>query len=209
MPGNADPVIEEYARLAPDYDRRWARYVDATVARTLAHLDPRPGDRVLDVGCGTGTMLDALGHRFPGTVLSGVDLSPAMLAQARAKLAPEVELLEARAESLPFADASFEFVISVSVFHFIPGPEAALREFGRVLVPGGVVVITDWCDDYFACRICDAALRRFGRGHFRTYGNAECMTMLDEAGFTSTEVERYKVSLLWGMMTARARKPIS
>ena len=207
MPEQVDPVLEEYARLAPKYDRRWARYVDATVARTLAHIDPRPGDRVLDVGCGTGTMLDALGHRFPEAVLTGVDFSPEMLARARAKLPAEIELLEARAESLPFADASFELAISVSVFHFIPHPEAALREIGRVLAPGGVVVITDWCDDYLACRVCDAALRLFGRGHYRTYGGAECTAMLGDAGFISAEVERYKVSLLWGMMTARACKP--
>ena len=130
-----------------------------------------------------------------------------MLARARAKLPAEVGLARARAESLPFADGSFELAISTSVLHFVLHPEAALREIGRVLAPGGAVVITDWCDDFLACRLCDAALRLFGRGHFHTYGGEECARMLRAAGFACIEVERYKVSMLWGMMTARGRKP--
>ena len=207
VPGRADPVVAEYAGLARHYDRRWARYVEATTARTLARIDPKPGDRVLDIGCGTGTMLGALRRRFPDTALSGVDLSPEMLARARAKLPAEVGLARARAESLPFADGSFELAISTSVLHFVLHPEAALREIGRVLAPGGAVVITDWCDDFLACRLCDAALRLFGRGHFHTYGGEECARMLRAAGLACIEVERYKVSMLWGMMTARGRKP--
>ena len=73
-----DPVLREYERLAARYDHRWSFYVEATIREMLRHLAPRPGDKVLDVGCGTGALLQALSPSFPGVVLAGVDLSSEM-----------------------------------------------------------------------------------------------------------------------------------
>ena len=93
------------------------------------------------------------------------------------------------------------------MFHYIRQPEAALAEMVRVLRTGGALVITDWCDDYLACRICDWYLRVFNAAHFRTYRVQECRELLNKAGAMHVEFDRYKITWLWGLMTATARKP--
>ncbi|MBI1907413.1 MAG: methyltransferase domain-containing protein, partial [Rhodocyclales bacterium] len=148
-----NPVVEEYSRLAEDYDSKWSFYVDATTRETMGRLSVRPTDRVLDVGCGTGALLHQLARSYPQARLAGVDPMPEMLAIARSRLPPGVALREGWADRLPCADASFDVVVSCNMFHYIRKPIAALHEMGRVLRPGGELVITDWCDDYLACRV--------------------------------------------------------
>ena len=198
------PVIEEYRRLAPHYDAKWSSYVEATTRETLARLDLRPSGRLLDVGCGTGDLLQRLSQRYPGAQLSGVDPVPEMLMIARRKLPLEVDLREGWAERLPFESGRFDVVVSCNAFHYIREPLAALREMGRVLAPGGRLVITDWCDDYLACRICDLYLRLFDRAHVKVYRQKECRCLLLEAGYRPAAIDRYRINWLWGLMTATA-----
>jgi ubiquinone/menaquinone biosynthesis C-methylase UbiE len=202
----SDPVIEEYSRLAPDYDQKWSFYVQASVRETMARLTVRPGDRVLEVGCGTAALLEQILKGCPDCRLVGVDPVPEMLAVARRRLPPQVKLHEAWAEKLPFEDASFDLVASCNMFHYIRRPHEALREMRRVLRIGGQLVITDWCDDYLACRICGWYLRLTSPAHFKVYGWQECLRLLDTCGFPHADLDRYKISLLWGLMTARAEK---
>jgi len=201
------PIREEYARLAPAYDTKWSFYVEATTRETLARLSLRPTDRLLDVGCGTGALLERLSKSHPAALLSGVDPVPEMLAIARRKLPPEAALREGWAERLPFASGEFDVVVSCNAFHYIRQPIAALSEMGRVLRPGGQLVITDWCDDYLACRVCDWALRLFSPAHFKVYRERECLRLLQEAGYRGVGLDRYKITWLWGLMTARATAP--
>src|SRR5712692_8456050 len=72
---------------------------------------------------------------------------------------------------------------------------------------GGRVVITDWCDDYVACRLCNVYLRLTSKAHYKTYRQAECAALLKEAGHALARIERYKINWLWGLMTAVAEKP--
>lgn len=204
--GWQDAILAEYARLAEQYDGRWSFYVEAGVRETLQRLRAKPSDRVLDVGCGTGTLLYALSTSCPGTQLAGVDASPEMLAIARRKLGPSVELQVAWAESLPYPSESFDIVVSSSVFHYLHEPVLALQEWARVLKPSGRMVITDWCDDYLACRVCDRLLRHFNAAYFRAYAEQECRTLLEELGMGPVITDRYKISWLWGLMTATLQK---
>ena len=115
-----------------------------------AHLVP--GQHVLDVACGTGALTAAAADRVAsrdsasdaarGAVL-GLDANPEMLAVARRKR-PDVEWHEGRAESLPFADASFDAVLSQFGLMFFDDRVAALREMHRVLKPGGRVAILEF-----------------------------------------------------------------
>jgi SAM-dependent methyltransferase len=105
-----------------------------------------PGQRVLDVACGTGALTVAVAARVsPGGTVLGLDANPEMLAVARRKH-PAIEWRDGHAESLPFADASFDAVVSQFGLMFFDDRVAALREMQRVLRPGGRLVVA----------VCDA-----------------------------------------------------
>jgi len=193
-----------YTRLAARYDERWAGYVGASVAETLRRVEVGPGGAVLDVGCGTGALLRALRGAEPRARVRGVDLTPAMLRVAARKLGAGAGLAAADAAALPFAAGSFDLVVSTSSLHYWPDPVAGLREMGRVARPGGRIVVTDWCDDFLACWVCDRALRLVDRSYRRAYGSRECRRLLAEAGLQIERIDRYKIDWLWGLMTARA-----
>jgi ubiquinone/menaquinone biosynthesis C-methylase UbiE len=199
-------IVAEYARWAADYERRWSFYIEATTEQTLARLNLRARDRLLDVGCGTGVLLARLAREHPPAHLAGVDPVPEMLSIARRKLPASTELHEAWAERLPFGAEQFDVVVSCNVFHYIQEPIEALREIDRVLRPGGRLVITDWCDDYLACRLCGLYLRLFSRAHFKIYGAQDCARLLREVDYTQVAITRYKINWLWGLMTAIASK---
>ena len=107
-----------------------------------------PGERVLDLGCGAGTYtLVAAQMVGAGGRVTGIDMTPEMLAKARAAAAEmgvtNVEFVEGEAERLPFADASFDVVISNGVIDLVPDKDAVFAELYRVLAPGGRMQIAD------------------------------------------------------------------
>ena len=103
--------------------------------------------RALEVGCGTGRLLAALHGAWPGMKLTGIDLSRPYLDEARRLIGrtARVKLDEAAAESLPFADASLDLVVSSFLLHELPKEirAKAIAEMARVVKPGGLVVIVD------------------------------------------------------------------
>jgi arsenite methyltransferase len=107
-----------------------------------------PGERVLDLGSGAGTdSLIAAQMVGEQGLVTGIDMTPEMLAKARAAAAEmgakNVEFVESEAERLPFADESFDVVISNGVIDLIPDKDAVFAELSRVLVPGGRIQIAD------------------------------------------------------------------
>jgi ubiquinone/menaquinone biosynthesis C-methylase UbiE len=197
----------EYDRLAPLYDRRWARYIEASTRETLRRAPLLPGMEVLDIGCGTGEVLAAVGVAEPRIRGTGIDLSERMLRVAAAKPGAAGRLVCADAHCLPFAAAAFDLVLSVSMLHYLHFPERALAEVRRVLRPGGRLVITDWCHDYLACRVLSRLLPLLGRAHARTYRAGECRRLLLNTGFDVISIESYRITPLWGLLTAVAVKP--
>jgi arsenite methyltransferase len=113
---------------------------------TLGRLEP--GERVLDLGSGAGTdSLVAAQMVGPEGRVTGIDMTPEMLAKARAAAAEmgaeNVEFVESEAERLPFADQSFDVIISNGVIDLIPDKDAVFAELHRVLRPGGRIQLAD------------------------------------------------------------------
>lgn len=119
------------------YDSPRGRWVGATELRLLTRmLDPQPGQSLLDVGCGSGWFTRRLAAL--GLAVTGLDIDPAMLAHARRE-DPGTGYVQADALALPFRDAAFDSVVSVTALCFVPDWRRALAEMARV-ARGRVVV---------------------------------------------------------------------
>jgi ubiquinone/menaquinone biosynthesis C-methylase UbiE len=132
-----DPVV----RLTSREERFKQMLVD--------QVAPEPGQRILDLGCGTGTLAIQVKSREPGAEVVGLDADPEMLAQARAKAERdrvELQLSEGMSDELPFEDGSFDRVLSTLFFHHLdPEPKRrTAREIARVLRKGGELHVADW-----------------------------------------------------------------
>jgi ubiquinone/menaquinone biosynthesis C-methylase UbiE len=193
-----------FDRWASRYENDRRSRANASVQSAALHaLALRPGDRFLDVGCGSGAAVRAASETVGHAV--GVDLAPAMIERARQLAAglAGVEFVVGDSEQLPLPDASFTAVLCSSSFHHYPNPGRALEEMGRVLTPGGRLVVADPNGDLRVVRIADKVLRRLDAGHVRLYRSGELEMLAGNAGFiniTTTPLER-------GYVLLRARRP--
>lgn len=136
-------------------DRRlfdvWSRFYDAPLVQrltyrpeqdaVLAGLVRRAPRRVLDVGCGTGLLAARIRRELQGAAVVGCDFSAGMLERAAGN-APGLPLARGSALALPFRAGAFDAVVSTEAFHWFPDQPAALREFHRVLAPGGCLLVS-------------------------------------------------------------------
>ena len=130
-------TYDRYARLLSfGQDPRWRSFL-------ASRIDAGPEDTVLDVACGTGAVTLELVRRY-GCHVVGVDQSPEMLAAARARVGPEVELQEARAEELPFADGTFDGLTFTYLLRYVDDPAATMRELARVVRPGAPIAMLEF-----------------------------------------------------------------
>jgi ubiquinone/menaquinone biosynthesis C-methylase UbiE len=129
----------EYGYGGYNYDGRWR-----PVARDIIeHYGLKPGDKVLDVGCGKGFLVKDLMLECPGLEAFGLDISPYALMKAPLELAGRLHL--GTAEELPFHDCSFDCVISINTIHNLPRPRAvkAISEVERVCKGSKSFVVVD------------------------------------------------------------------
>jgi demethylmenaquinone methyltransferase / 2-methoxy-6-polyprenyl-1,4-benzoquinol methylase len=126
------PTYERYAALLSfGQDSRWRRFL-------VSRVQAGPGKRVLDVATGTGAVAREL-VRARGCRVVGVDQSAEMLAEGRRRVNGSVELVEASAERLPFADGEFDALTFTYLLRYVDDPAATLGELARVVRPGGTV----------------------------------------------------------------------
>ena len=187
-------VAANFNLVSQGYDKLIFTRLCAERLVELAAL--QPGEQALDVGCGTGWATLAAAQKVgPAGKVVGIDLARVMLEQAQAKVQaaalPNVELREGDAQKLDFASASFDAVVSASVLFFLPDMLATLKEWQRVIRPGGRVVFSSFgstfqqplMDLYFdRIRSFGATLPPQKPGTALT-DPQKCRALLTEAGF--------------------------
>jgi SAM-dependent methyltransferase len=152
----ADPFdsFKAAQKLAWQYFTPVEALTTSPAARLVRHARVHAGQRVLDAGCGTGVV--AVTAARQGARVTGADLTPALLERARENAqiaAVEIEWQEADVERLPFADATFDVVLSQFGHMFAPRPEVAIGEMLRVLKPGGTIAFSTWPPELFVGRL--------------------------------------------------------
>jgi len=180
--GAETPLIEDLPPIQLDGEVRRT----SVIVRLAA---PQPGDSILDVGCGDGYLLSRLSAR--GISVSGVELAPARVRQAETRLAAagiEADIRIGQAESLPFADGSFDLVVCSEVLEHLVDPAVAVGEIRRVLKPGGRLVITVPRNEDIPVQRCVHCGKLTPRdGHLHRFDAASLRSLLEGADLVVSE----------------------
>lgn len=202
VPGRPRPrgsPVERFDRWARTYDRglrhRW--FFRPVHRRLLEIADPRRGERALDVGAGTGTMVASL--RAAGADAFGADPSPGMIAVASGK--SPGRFVVAAAEALPFGGGRFDLVISSLSIHHWSSVRAGLGEMARVLAPGGRLVVADLERPRLLRRLATAVAHRGTHAHHPP--REQIAAALREAGLAGVRQARVRR----GVLVTLARAP--
>ncbi len=151
---------DPFAKFKAAQRDAWASFIPVEImttppaAKLIKFAQVAPGQRVLDVACGTGVV--AITAVRGGARVSGLDLTPALLEHARKNAAiagVDVEFIEGDAEALPYPDGSFDVVLSQFGHIFAPRPAVAVREMLRVLQRGGLIAFSTWPPEHFTGRM--------------------------------------------------------
>lgn len=199
---HARQQVELHRQVAHMYRRRsqwaWAEAFQEERNALLMDLVPaRPQGVALDLGCGTGVMLDHLGRRFPRVL--GLDLSQEMLEGfdlTRLRAGLTVSLLRGDMAALPLRTASVDVIVCRSALHHMDDEAGVLREIARVLRPDGRLVLGEPANDNLLTRAARAFVRRrpsYGRIHTidRAYTRAQLRGLLEGAGLRIVREERF------------------
>ena len=189
-------VVHKEATKNP-IERRMVDGFSAALQRCL----PATARRVLEVGCGEGRQLTAIGSRFPDAELVGLDLPDVELMEAWDGI--ESAMVQGSALTLPFADKSFDLVLVIEVLEHLPDPEQALREIARV-ASGSVVVSVPWEPVW---RIGNLARGRYVAEFGNTPGHIQHFTRRGIVGLVRRHliVEEVAKPVPWTMIRGRAR----
>ena len=176
-------VFNEQAAV---YDTaNFSLYARESYPHVLREISGHAYHTLLDVGCGTGVMLEALLREKADARYYGLDLSDAMLAQAEQRLQGSAALTQGDAEHLPYADGQFDIVTCMTSFHHYPDPGAALREVRRVLQNGGTYILSDMWEPAPKRQAFNLLLRfhLLKGGDVHIYSQKETTALLRKAGF--------------------------
>lgn len=195
-------------KFAPQYDRQMRLPERLLFPGGRGWACSRAAGEVLEVGVGTGLNLPW----YPdGIRLTGIDLSPGMLAVARDRarvLGLDADLREASADALPFADASFDTVVSTITLCGVPDVRGAIAEMFRVLRPGGRLVLSDHVasDRRWALAI-ERALEPLAVRVACDYLTRRPLPLVEEAGFAVEHSQRFRAGIVERLIAVKPAAP--
>lgn len=177
-----------YDRKAPKYDRTLDGKFTARYKREmLKRLTVKDGEKVLDVGCGNGVLINGIACKAKVRA-HGVDISPGMIDECK-KRAPHIDFRVSEAETLPFSDNEFDVVTMCCVLHHINEPEKFFSEVRRVLKPGGRLVIGDpWFPTPIKQFVEYVVFPIHNAGDKQIFTHSEMKNLFEQGGFSVTEV---------------------
>lgn len=181
MDANKERVMKSFDMQAKEYDTSKAsQFASQCYPYVLNTILPIQFNNILDIGCGTGSLLAKLLDERPQIRGYGLDLSEEMLEVARQKLPRRTELVYGEAEALPYDNKKFEMVVMVDSFNYFVNPEQAVKEAYRVLKLGGTLVIAD--------KMLTGIKKFFAEGN--NYTEEEVRLFLKKAGFDIVNLMR-------------------
>lgn len=144
-------IAAAFHQKAPDYDHHVLvqKRIVAQLAASVVQHQSRAPEHILDVGTGTGALLERLHSGYPDACLTGVDIALNMCRHTQQKLGTECNVVVGAAESLPFRTGVFDLVVSASVLQWV-NLSAALQEMRRILRPGGDINLAFFCQGTLA-----------------------------------------------------------
>lgn len=157
----------------------------------LEHLNFQPSDRILDIGCGGGMTLHRMAEKVPEGHLTGVDYSPVSVEKSKdlnqALIADgKMEILEGSVEKLPFADGSFDKIVTVESFYFWPNPQENLKEVRRVLKDGGHFLLV--AETYENPGMSEAERVNVALYNLYNPTKEQFLKLMRKAGFSETKI---------------------
>lgn len=185
-----------FNKQAAEYDRNESVYYSGPAKVSCADAKQvvlaRPFQRLLDVGCGTGFLLDQLAQAREAAYY-GLDISENMLAVARGKEIPGAEFCQGVADSLPYPDGFFDVITCIQSFHHYPDGDRAMQEAWRVLRPGGMYLVSDtgvgglaaWVDNHILFKLMKS-------GDCRTDNRRGISRQMSRNGFVAIEGRQLK-----------------
>lgn len=196
-----EPLFQLWSHV---YDARFFQQFYGRIHDRILRDAPAQVGAVLDVGTGTGELVVKLARTFPHARIAGVDISAAMLRQARAKDfgGAAVELVEASVYELPFDDGTFDFVTNTISSHFYRDFTAAARELARVAKPGAHLAMASLGNGPLRF-LPGAAGTEIRIGEMAYRSQAHQRAMLEAAGWSVERVDRLVLGAL--LYTARRR----
>jgi SAM-dependent methyltransferase len=190
-------ILEQFTRQADPFADLAAHSAASSMRLVLAAAAVGPGDEVLDVACGPGLLTCALARAARRVV--GVDVVPAMLERARKEQSraglTNVTWQPGDARALPFAEATFDRVVTRFSFHHLLDPAQALGEMVRVCRPGGIVMVVDAAPAAEARAAYDEWETLRDPSHARALTLPELEALCDAAGLTGRRSERFRLEM--------------
>lgn len=194
-------IRETFDSVAAGYDSQSLRFFQDSARRMAAYFSPRESIHLLDVATGTGNAAITLARYLPSAKITGVDFSPAMLAQAREKAEGEnvgnIEFLEMDMQKLEFPDDHFDAAVCAFGIFFVDDMERQLRHISDKVKSGGRVLISCFyegsfspCVDLFLDRIEQYGIERPPLRWKRIATEAGCNSLFRDAGLTDIRADR-------------------